>query len=384
MMYAPCLAQSKVSGRVLNIFTKQPVPKATVFLSNATNGTATDEAGNFTLTNVKRGQYDLVVTSIGYEALHQSIIVNTDVNTGDLLLATKSTELHAVTIKSDPRREQYLQEFKREFLGNSEFTPQCKILNLDILNVDNDRQTNRLTANADNYLEIVNDALGYRIKYFLNDFIKDRDSSYIYYAGSSVFEDLKGSAHQIRKWAKNRRKAYYGSPMHFLRSCIANNLDDQGFKALRLIVKPNPLRKPDSLIRTKLRHFMALHLADSVTYWNEQLGKPKMAQFLISTPLDINEYVRRTDVAGIYGLGLTDHLYVIYTKKNIDNAVAPSSYHPLNAPDYPTAIATFKKQYAFFDSNGIIIDPFDIVYEGFWTASRIAEMLPVDYAPDDK
>lgn len=377
------LAQFKITGRVVDIFTKQPIPKATVFLSNATNGTASDDAGNFTLTNVKRGQYDLVVTSIGYVTYHQSVIISNDLNTGNLMLEQKNTELQTVTIKPDPNRENYLNEFKQDFIGNSSYAEKCRIQNLDVLNISYDNHTHQLTANADTYLDIVNEALGYRIKYYLNQFIKDRDSNYVFYQGSSVFEDLKGSKRQLKRWAKRRQEVYYGSLMHFLRSCIGNNAGDEGFKMLRLVIKPNTSRQPEKLIQAKLAHFRAIKQYDSLRYWANEASVPKNFQYLIHTPLQVEDFVKRTDRQGLYAFGLNDHLYIMYTKKGNDAASQPS-YHPLDAPDYLTSIATFKKPYVFFDDNGIIVDPFDAVFEGYWSNDRISRLLPVNYEPNTK
>ena len=50
-------------------------------------------------------------------------------------------------------------------------------------------------------------------------------------------------------------------------------------------------------------------------------------------------------------------------------------------PQYITSIVSFEEQYAFFDNNGIIINPQSVIFEGEWGKSRIAELLPVDYEP---
>src|SRR4051812_40771419 len=70
-----CLAQYVVTGKVLNANDKTPIAKASVFLNNAVVGTTTDDKGAFTLTNARPGQYDLVVSCVGYEQSHQSIFI---------------------------------------------------------------------------------------------------------------------------------------------------------------------------------------------------------------------------------------------------------------------------------------------------------------------
>lgn len=88
------------------------------------------------------------------------------------------------------------------------------------------------------------------------------------------------------------------------------------------------------------------------------------------------------DKPGIFALGFKDCLYVIYTKKRITygyNLV----YRPDGVPpDNPVTVVTFDEPYAFFDNNGIIINPHSVTYEGDFGVKRIAELLPVDYTPE--
>ena len=63
------LGQYTLSGRVLNKADKTPVASASIFLNNTLVGGRTADNGAFLLTNVKSGQYDLVITCIGFETL---------------------------------------------------------------------------------------------------------------------------------------------------------------------------------------------------------------------------------------------------------------------------------------------------------------------------
>jgi hypothetical protein len=62
-----CFAQYVITGKVLNSADKTSVANASVFLNNAVAGSKTDDKGAFTITNVRSGQYNLVVSSLGYE-----------------------------------------------------------------------------------------------------------------------------------------------------------------------------------------------------------------------------------------------------------------------------------------------------------------------------
>ena len=52
-----------------------PLARASVFLSNSSVGTITTDEGNFNLSGIRPGQYNLVVTILGYEDYNKSILV---------------------------------------------------------------------------------------------------------------------------------------------------------------------------------------------------------------------------------------------------------------------------------------------------------------------
>ncbi len=64
-----------VRGSVFDAETTQPVPFATVQLTGASMGTTTDVNGFFTLANVVPGQYQLLITFVGYDSLSTPVTV---------------------------------------------------------------------------------------------------------------------------------------------------------------------------------------------------------------------------------------------------------------------------------------------------------------------
>lgn len=382
------LAQFTVTGKVINLYDKKPIEKASVFLSNTTVGSASTDDGSFVLANVKSGQYDLIVSAVGYETFTKTIIVNQQFNIPYIELTPKTISLNAVVVKPDPDRQQNYNIFKEEFLGSPEYAAQCKILNPDVINLNFDKKTRILTATSNDYIEIENKALGYKLKYQLTDFTRNFATGSLFYQGSTFFIPLEGSKSQHKRWNKNRLNAYLGSSQHYFRSAIGNQLEQAGFKTMQLIRKPNPQRPLDSLIKAKLRQFGRMTMSgnhfviqnnDSLHYWQEKNKLPKMAEYLITKPLRADSLIKRTDLKGIYALGYKDILYVIYTKKRGNTGYMTPT---LNAPDYPTSLMTFIEPYAFFDANGIIANPSSIVFEGNWSSDRIAKLLPYDYDPN--
>jgi len=351
-----CFAQLKISGKVINLNDKKPIADASVFLNNASVGNKTSGDGSFTLTNVRPGQYDLIVSVVGYQTYSQTLtLVNNNLVLPEIGLLPKTIELNEVKIKPNLDWGKYYDMFKRQFLGTSANAAQCKILNPNLLDFEYDAKTRILQASSYDFLEIENKALGYKIKYKLNQFTYNSNKGFLYYDGISVFQDIPGSSAKIRRWKKKRQAAYLGSPMHFLRSIITNRLLQEGFEVLRLIRKPNPEYKGGPFD-----------------------NKNKYLQTLIRQPLDVNVFAKRTDQPGLFALGFNNCLYVMYNKKANSNPDRTP-----DASDFATSIATLDEHeaYAFFDNNGIIHNPRSIIFEGDWTSYRFAEMLPVDYEP---
>lgn len=379
-------SQSVITGRVVNAADKKPVPNASVFLSNTVVGARTTDDGSFTLNNVKNGQYDLVVSFVGYETHYQTITVNNAaISLPPIELHTKTTELKEVRIgPPDPNRNTYYEIFKEDFLGRSENAKQCIILNPEVIDINFNAQKRILNASSDEFIIVENKALGYKIRYQLNKFIKDLSAQMVYYEGPVLFENLKGRPSQMRKWMKNRLEAYNGSSMHFLRSVIANQVNEEGFKVLRLIKKANTERPPDSLIRVKFRMYTKVPspagYKDSAAYWRKKMELPKILQYLVTKPLALQDYIKLTDNKDLFAMAFDYYPYIMYTKKRDEN---PNSgvYRPLDVPNYLTTIVTLKNKQAIFDRNGIFIDPASTLFEGAWAISAVADLLPVDYDP---
>ncbi|RYU90575.1 carboxypeptidase-like regulatory domain-containing protein [Mucilaginibacter terrigena] len=359
LLFTPfaCFAQISISGKIINGTDKSPVADASVFLSNATVGNKSAGDGTFILRNVKPGQYELVVTVIGYETYRQAVLAaGGSISLPDIKLIPKTLVLKEVNIMPDPNWERNYDAFKQEFLGTSSIALKCVILNPGMVDLEYDKSTRTLTGSSYDFLEIDNKALGYHIKYLLTKFLKDGKINLVYYEGSALFQEMKGSAKEKARWKKNRKQVYEGSSMQFLRAIVGNNMPNYGFKVLRLIRKPNP----------------------AYTGLND-----KYIQTLVNVPLEVTDFTKLTDNRGIFALKFPDCLYVMYTKKRDDDRYN-STYRPLNMPNYLTTILSFVEPYTLFDTNGVIINPAAVTFEGNWGKSRVAEMLPVDYTPEEK
>ena len=199
LTYHSSLAQFAVSGRVLNQADKKSIIGASVFLSNATIGTITQTDGSFILSKINPGQYELVISSIGFNTFHKPInLVSSSLDLGNIEVSVKTTVLKDVVIRStaDSEWKKYYDWFKDGFLGHSGLEKECRIRNPDILHFNYRENGDSLIASCDDFLIIDNKALGYKVKYLLDNFYRTDSGRSISYKGSVLFENMKGTASQ--------------------------------------------------------------------------------------------------------------------------------------------------------------------------------------------
>jgi len=97
----------KISGKVVDASTGDPVEFATVVLQLAdfakdVDGVISDEKGKFSLTDIKPGTYNVVVSFIGYQDKEIKDVTTTkkkpDLNLGDIMLSVDEIMLEGVEI----------------------------------------------------------------------------------------------------------------------------------------------------------------------------------------------------------------------------------------------------------------------------------------------
>lgn len=377
------LAQSAtITGKVVHGESKSPLANASVFLNNATYGTSTAEDGTFTLSGVKPGQYELIVTVVGYEDYAQTVQVGNVPLKLDISLTQKVLMLREVVISSNADWKKNYEQFRREFIGTTENSKLCKVLNPRVLNLNYHRSKQRLEADADEFLVVENRALGYRTKYLLKNYVSDAIEHTIQYSGRALFENLPGSAEQKKVWKHKREEAYYGSPQHFFRSLYKDKLKEEGFEAHDFTRALNHERPPEELIQQKIKRYKETN-RDSVMHWYKLSNLTKWSdENVVKIPYQSMEILRSTPEAGIYAIAFPHFLYVVYTKKH-ELTEFKDVYRPLDMENFETSIITLYGSYALFDNNGTVISNPAPLYEGTWSKAKLCDLLPVDYEPGD-
>jgi hypothetical protein len=355
-------AQFTITGKVVDQTDKKPVLFATAFLNNTSAAAPTNDNGEFKLKNIRPGHYQLIITFIGYETYKTNIIVDDNMDIPVINLVPSNRTLTQVQISAKFKLSWHFDDFKKEFLGTTDFAKECRILNPEVLHFDYDKQSEILMVTSNEFLKVENDALGYKINYKIDKFTKDENTGSIFYEGPSYFEEMKGTPEQMQQWQKNRMHAYRGSFMEFLRSLLSNKMEVSGYQVNKLLRIPNPY------------------------YDRNKDGKANMyIQKFIDTPLTRREFLVSTDQKGLFALkGVADTcLYVRYNaKKDLVSVTEKDIYRPGNMIFAKvTSIIAFNSRYATFDYNGIITNPASISMEGYFGEGRVAYQLPDNFEP---
>ena len=373
-------AQYTITGRVINTTDKNPLTSAVAFINNTGISTSTNKAGNFALHNVPAGRCRFLVTIIGYQPYQVLLNVTGNVDLKDIELKPAIEALAEVTVKAKPKLSPYFYSFQNQFLGPSLFARQCKILNpYDIQFYDPDPRGG-FSARSNKFIEVENDALGYKVKFLLNYFIKDSNTNSVYFSGESYFEEMKGSPGEERDWKKNRLECYQGSVMQLLRSIIADSIKENGYRIKRAMRKDNPYYNPSGLQVDPydLDNAVDINGDSGNTIFDDKISNGTLhKKELLLTTSDKNLF----GLAGVRDSTSNNSLYI----EHIADVVPISGNKSVHVPwiwHSTVTFITFNKPYTIFDNNGRILNPRSVKYTGFFSEqTRLATELPSDYNP---
>jgi hypothetical protein len=226
LCFSSCICFSQtLHGFILDNNTKKAIPYANVYFNGTYTGTSANESGEFFLNLKENNPRPITATSVGYFSM--TLYDYPIDSTIFIILEPKVYDIAAVIIRPDTmQRSKKEKMFREEFLGKDYNATRCRIVNMkDIILIYN--STNKsLVAYCDKPILIENNALKYKISYFLDQFISSEDSAFI--SGTYYFSEIPYT-HE-KSIAERRKNAYIGSRMHFIRSLWENRLDEEGFK----------------------------------------------------------------------------------------------------------------------------------------------------------
>ena len=100
-------AQNNISGKVIDVTTKEPLPFASIFVSQAKIGndslkigTSTNDKGEFTIQNLNIGNAKISISFIGYLKIERKIRIPEDNNLGIIALQPETSLLKEVSVKA--------------------------------------------------------------------------------------------------------------------------------------------------------------------------------------------------------------------------------------------------------------------------------------------
>ena len=338
---------TSLRGTVVDDETGTPLAGAHVFIAASMMGTATDDEGRFVLDRVPLGAHRLYVSMIGFEpASRDTLLRQTQPYDFEFRLAPAIIEVGQVTVsaKEAKRWRRRLRKFTRLFLGETKNAEHTTILNPEVLSFES--SWGRLAASASAPLVIENRALGYRVQYFLKEFIQSGNT--IKYDGEPLFEELDPESDDLAaKWIENRRKAYFGSFRHFMLTLLDQRVEDEGFMSFRRF-------SLDRLHSTHDRFWIdperILHEGPSPT--EKELRFPGYLEVLYTNELEDEAFLRWQ------GRGAW------HSPRN------QRSWMKLT--DGPTLV----------DHTGEVIDPYGVTVYGYFAFERVADELPKEYRPE--
>lgn len=220
-----------IKGVVLDNETNEKVCFATVYFDNTFIGTTSDAEGKFSLHVPDNSNMSIVVSSIGYYSA--SISKYSEKDSLIIFLTPKAYKIQEVNILEKllvRKRKKYLRIFKKQFLGNTENGTKCAITNEKDISFNYHTSSDTIKAYALKPIEIDNNALGYKILFYLDKFEFYKETQSFYYKGHIIYlKDMMIESNCVNNFLKVRKDTYLGSRMHFFRSLWLNDLTRNGF-----------------------------------------------------------------------------------------------------------------------------------------------------------
>jgi len=337
-------SQNIITGKVYDVLNKKPIEFVSVYISNTTQAKTTDKNGEFKIDINLNGRPELVISCVGYETQILYLINNNL----EIFLKPKIIDLPDVVLHSSDKNgwKTWGKIFLDNFIGTTEFSKNCKLLNPNSLKFNFNKNKNILNVTSKESLLIHNKSLGYTIKYDLIRFDFDLNNKSNIIEGYTLFEEMTSDRkNQIKKWIKNRENSYYGSMLHFMRSLYKNEIDKEHFEVRKIIKKDNQIN------------------------------------FLFNKIIPRDSIVFKLDSLAVV-LKFKDILQVVYTNKEPSSFYIRDVNFGLFSRNQISQLSLSENEIKIFE-NGSYYDGTTLIHSGYWTWSeKVSNLLPLDYLPD--
>ena len=410
----PVFCQDKISGKVRSD-KGQALHGASVFISNTKNGTTTNEDGEFVLDHLPAGNFQLVVSFVGYETTTAFIVASERNKNYIIQMQPVSKELKDVIVGNYDKRgwDKWGKAFTEAFIGTSAFAKNCIIKNTDVIKFVYKDKTNLLYAYAYEPILIDNNALGYHVEVTLADFKYELNTKIVDYQTYSLFTDMEGTDDQQLQWKANREKVYGYSLLHFMRALYDQNLKNEGFQVRRIEAVANvEKQRVQQLYKTKFdqvedslqsitesevsihKQLEKLLNADSLAYYQQVLAEDDQTANLHFEPENFRDIAHVTDSNTVI-FHFTNYLQVTYTKEKepeeylsyrrnlyLKNKLITSADFDIITRGYPNTELSLSQDIPVEISENGYYSNIDLFMNGFWGWwEKMATTLPYEYEP---
>jgi hypothetical protein len=293
---------------------------------------------------LKSGGYELIVSFTGYQT-KEIRITNADNSQLQIQMTKEDKSMQEVVIHSSNEVmdgwDKYGKFFLENFIGSTPNAAQCALQNPEALHFYYYKKSDKLKVLATDPIVISNKALGYNLRYQLDSFMYYYKTQISSYRGYCFFSEMDGSFSEQKTWSENRKKAYYGSKLHFMRSYYDSTLSDDNFEIALL----------DS---TNDKKFNAVQNPYDTTYYS-----------VYDTAHEVEVYYPRKISVTYKKKPEVQYLQKFKLPNNVGSEI---SYI-----DLVDAIE--------IKENGYFYDQKDWVNQGYWSWKNLADLLPYDYLP---
>lgn len=316
---------AQVSGILTDQATNKPIAKAEVFINNTSLATVTGDQGEFQLNGIAPGFAELVIYKDGYSLFRSSLRIQADKSFKLNLTLTPVERPKASKVKQDDDYKKNMQWFERGLFGTTTNTVACKITNIKALSLI--RNGDVIHGSASEPLIIENAALGYRIKYYLQDF--DAGVEDVNIQNALKFDTMSTRDYTQREtWKRNRLKAYWGSPRHLFYTLMQGTASQEGFELTD--AQGNKLRLDTMTTKGRLPGYTKIKLS----------GRTQIRYYIANG----NSGIEQTDKNG--------QISWVTPKESVE-----------------------------VSQDGLLFSKKSIEVAGYWGQMRLADMVPDNYFP---
>jgi len=353
-MFSQPLFGQELKGIVFEQGTHTPLIGTHIYIINSLQGTVSDAKGTFTLTppNIHG---ELLVTYVGYE--NRKIEFSPSTKNLIISLTALVNQLEEVSVKSteDKKWKRLYKKFENAFLGNTKNAGFCVIINPWVVDVTKG-SNGEILASSKQPIEIVNNALGYKLTFHLAAFTLKADR--LHYQGFVYFKELETKISTDESiWRKNRKDTFLGSQRHFITAMNNKGFEKEGFEVYSASFSPEIGFTTNK--RIKEVHLLKVEHMLSIPDYLKIVYKKAAPQRAYLANQQSQSYAFQGPKADLVSKG-----NLKMSSQQVDSQI---SY-----------LYSRNSKLNFTDS-GYIINNKHIVEYGYWSWLGVAEMLPNEY-----